>query len=319
MVGGAPAKKAVSPAKKAGTLGRKATAPKKAAAPKATASGKPAAAKAMTAKKVAAPKAGGAAKKPVASKAAAAKKPVAAKTATAKKPAAARAATAKKPAALKKPAAAKATAARKPSRKNSDAALAPEAMPRVRRAADRPMASAAPAPRPPRDRSRGGDEGLRELDWQGVAATARDLARQVARFYAPEVVVGVAKGGVFAGQEVAGTLGCPFYPVRIHRRSRDQGARAPEASRQMPAEIEGRRVLIVDDIAGSGATLDAAVEAASEGGALEARTATLVVREGGFRPDFFGLETGDLVVFPWDYEPTTGAVGGGVDPGDFGV
>ena len=55
------------------------------------------------------------------------------------------------------------------------------------------------------------------------------------------------------------------------------------------------------------------MDAAKEAGATEVRTATLVVRSDGFRPDFAALETEDLVVFPWDYEPTTGAVGSAGD------
>lgn len=202
----------------------------------------------------------------------------------------------------------------------ADLSLGSEAMSRIRRTADHPS-QPTEADRPaPRDRSRGRKEGLQELDWQGVADASRDLARQIARRFSPDLVVGLAKGGVFAGQEIANALGCPFVAVRVHKRSRDQGARSPEAAANMPPDAEGKRLLIVDDIAGTGVTLQRALEAAREVGSLECRTATLVVREGGFRPDYFGVETGDLVVFPWDYEPSPGAVGAfDGDPGDFGV
>ncbi len=162
-----------------------------------------------------------------------------------------------------------------------------------------------------RDRSRHQEPGVRELDWQHMAGAARDLASRVSHTWSPEIVVGVAKGGVFAGQEVAQALKVPFFPVRVGKRSRDAGMQSPVAAATMPTEADGRRVLVVDDIAGSGATLQAAITDAREAGAAEVRTATLVVREGGYLPDFFCLETGDLVVFPWDYEPSPGAVGSG--------
>jgi len=178
----------------------------------------------------------------------------------------------------------------------------------------------------PTDRSQGRNAGLRELDWPGFAAAARAVAGKVAGTFEAEVVVGVAKGGVFAGEEIASALKIPFFPVRLHSRSRDHGALSLGASTTMPAEISGRRVLVVDDIAGTGASLGAAREAATAGGAGEVRTAAISRREAGFRPDFWELETDDLVVFPWDYEPTTGAVGsfgddepGDEDPGDAGV
>ena len=64
--------------------------------------------------------------------------------------------------------------------------------------------------------------------------------------------------------------------------------------------------------------MDGVPEAA--GGSLEivmGNGCRLVVREGGYLPDFFCLETGDLVVFPWDYEPSAGAVAeSGIDDDD---
>lgn len=202
----------------------------------------------------------------------------------------------------------------------SDLPLGPEAMSRIRRTVDRPGTQAAMASPAPRDRSRGRKEGLQELDWQGVADASKELARQIARKFSPDLVVGLAKGGVFAGQEIANALGCPFVAVRVHPRSRDHGPRSPEAAANLPSDAEGKRLLIVDDIAGTGATLQRALEAARGVGSLDVKTATLVVRDGGYRPDFFGVETGDLVVFPWDYEPSSGAVGDhDGDPGDFGV
>ncbi|HWV39012.1 MAG TPA: phosphoribosyltransferase [Vulgatibacter sp.] len=175
--------------------------------------------------------------------------------------------------------------------------------------------------RTPTDRSQGRKAGLRELDWPGFAAAARAVAGKVSRAWEAELVVGLAKGGVFAGEEIASALNVPFFPVRIHSRSRDKGAHALGASTTMPADVAGRRVLVVDDIAGTGASLGLAREAALAGGAIEVRTAAISRRESGFLPDFWELETDDLVVFPWDYEPTTGAVGsfGDEDPGEAGA
>lgn len=174
-----------------------------------------------------------------------------------------------------------------------------------------------PQPTPPQGGETTADETpaqegrrVRELMAKDLEAACRTLATAVVRTFEPEIVVGVVKGGVFAGEELASALGCSFVPVRVHARSRDKGLPA-EAG--MPASLEGKQVLIVDDIAGTGDTLQAAVAAAEEAGARSVRTATLVVREGGFHPDFFVLETDDLVVFPWDYEATTGAVGSAGD------
>lgn len=204
-------------------------------------------------------------------------------------------------------------------RRQPEAPLAPEALPSARRAADRP--ATAPAPIGTRkDRSDGAARGVRELDWNQFAQVAKQLSTAVARGFDPEAVVGVAKGGIFVGAEVARALKREFFPVRLHKRSRDHGPKLQDAAKTMPPQLRGRRVLIVDDIAGTGATLAAAVAAAKHVGALEVRTATLAVRKQGFRPDWFVIETDDLLVHPWDLEPTSGAVGAAADDLDgFGV
>lgn len=163
------------------------------------------------------------------------------------------------------------------------------------------------------DRSAAPNQGLRELVAAELDAACRELAQRVVRSFEPEMVVGIVKGGVFAGEELAAILGCGFAAVRLHARSRDRGDGSLAAASSMPPEVDGKRILVVDDIPGTGETLLAAVEAAKEKGAIEVRTATLIARAGGFRPDFSAVETEDLVVFPWDYEPTTGAVGSAGD------
>lgn len=152
---------------------------------------------------------------------------------------------------------------------------------------------------------------VRELSWKGFDALALELARGLAPDFEPELVVGVAKGGVFVGGAVASVLKRDFFPVRISRRSRDKVVRAdPKVYGAMPRELRGAAVLIVDDVAASGDTLEMAVKLAKRAGAKVVKTAALVVKPGGFKPDFFALETEDLVVFPWDYDFFPGAAAG---------
>ncbi|HEY6098695.1 MAG TPA: phosphoribosyltransferase family protein, partial [Anaeromyxobacter sp.] len=90
-----------------------------------------------------------------------------------------------------------------------------------------------------------------------------------------------------------------------------------EASAKLP-DLSGRAVLVVDDVARTGATLAKARALAKKSGAKDVRTAALVTRPGGARPDFAALETDELVLFGWDYQ-LDGAGGGPVDPGEVGV
>ncbi|MFP2897519.1 phosphoribosyltransferase [Corallococcus sp. 4LFB] len=178
---------------------------------------------------------------------------------------------------------------------------------------DMVLAPQVEAPRQPsgRDHSRQKSTGVVELSWAEFDRKVQKLARTIRQAWEPQAVVGVAHGGVFVGGALAGALGCEFFPVRISRRSRDKGERTqergqPQVSEEMPPELKGRRVLIVDDIASSGDTLELATALAKKVGAKEIRTACLIARPEGFTPDHVGLSTDSLFVFPWDYEPVMG-------------
>lgn len=170
-----------------------------------------------------------------------------------------------------------------------------------------------------RDLSRRQKTHVQELSWAEFDRAVQSLARNISKEYKPQAVVGVAHGGVFVGGALSSALGCDFYPVRISRRSRDKGAAKPKLGGEMPRELKGKRVLIVDDVASSGDTLELATALAQKVGAKEVNTAALVARPGGFEPGFCALPTEALVVFPWDYEAVTEDGRFDVDPDKAGA
>jgi hypoxanthine phosphoribosyltransferase len=156
---------------------------------------------------------------------------------------------------------------------------------------------------------------MREIGWAAFGEVARGLAARIHEAFRPDVVVGIAKGGVFVGGALAAALGAEFQPVRIEKRRRDAGGPGGPAS-ELPA-LTGRRVLVVDDVAATGATLAKARAVARKAGAREVRTAVLVVRPSGARPDFHAFETDELILFAWDYQ--LDQLGAPLDPGEVGV
>jgi hypoxanthine phosphoribosyltransferase len=141
---------------------------------------------------------------------------------------------------------------------------------------------------------------MREISWAKFGDISRQLATRISKRFRPDAVLGIAKGGVFVGSAVASVLGADFFPVRVESRSRDANP-LPEASDQFP-ELKGKRVLVVDDVCQTGATLTKAKRQAKKAGAKDVKSATLVVRPGGARPDFHAVETSELVLFGWDYQ-----------------
>jgi hypoxanthine phosphoribosyltransferase len=166
---------------------------------------------------------------------------------------------------------------------------------------------------------------VREIGWATFGEIARQLATRISKRFRPDAVVGIAKGGVFVGSAVASVLGTDFYPVRVEQRRREADP-MPEATDQFP-DLKGKRVLVVDDVCQTGKTLAKAKRLAKKAGAKDVRSATLVVRPGGARPDFHALETDSLVLFGWDYQldQTDGQIelpsddGDDTDPAETGV
>lgn len=161
------------------------------------------------------------------------------------------------------------------------------------------MPFAAPAVLGDRSHSR---RSARELSWAEFDRQVQGLARQAWGFKA-EAVVGIAHGGVFVGGAVASALKADFFPVRLTRRNRDSATRpVTGVKREMPRELAGKRVLIVDDICSSGDSLELASRLAKAVGAARVKTASLVSRPGGHAPDYTAFTTDTFFVFPWDYQ-----------------
>lgn len=216
---------------------------------------------------------------------------------------------AKRPASRAAPAAARATARKADRQRRSAQDLHPLGEGMADRFAMDRLAAPARMKRAPK-------RAVRELGWAAFGEVARVFAGKIASKYRPTVVVGVAKGGVFAGGAIAAVLGAEFYPVRIEKRRRDAAPLA-DVIVELP-DLSGKRVLVVDDVAATGATLARARALARKAGAKEVRTAVLVARPQGARPDFAAYETDELVLFGWDYQLDASG-GGPVDPGEVGV
>lgn len=141
-----------------------------------------------------------------------------------------------------------------------------------------------------------------ELSWEFFGELCRVLAVKVAASgYRPDIVVGIAKAGVIPGAVVASILRCDFHSLTISRDSAGERVRErPRIFSAAPIEAAKKRVLIVDEICTSGETLRIALNAMRQVQPAEMKTATSLVKHGGFKPDFYALETEATPIFPWD-------------------
>jgi hypoxanthine phosphoribosyltransferase len=136
-------------------------------------------------------------------------------------------------------------------------------------------------------------------EWTGL------LLQKVFETFQPDCVVGIERSGTVPSNIIANSLGIPSYSVRI----RHYGSGLPPIElyedpiilRPLRANVEGQRVLVIDDLVRTGRTLQKAVLHLREKGAIEVKTGTLVVKPEGLKKvDFYAVQSEDCVVFPWD-------------------
>ena len=144
--------------------------------------------------------------------------------------------------------------------------------------------------------------------WDDIYDYCIQVADQVkGSDYDPEILVAVARGGWIPGrvlsdileiQNVA-TIQVEHY-VGIYETHPE-----PKIIQTLSKEVEGQRVLLVDDISDSGKSLELLEEHMAEQGAAEVKIAALYFKPWSVvKPDFFVRETDAWVCFPHEIRET---------------
>ena len=139
-----------------------------------------------------------------------------------------------------------------------------------------------------------------DLDWAMFGELCRALALKVARDYDPDIILGIERAGVIPAAVIASILDVDFYTLKIGRRGEEQVRQRPEVFSAVPPQVQGRRILIVDEITTSGDTMRLALAAVRGAHPEEVRTATSFARTTGYQPDYSALTMDAEVIFPWD-------------------
>ena len=128
-----------------------------------------------------------------------------------------------------------------------------------------------------------------------------------ARNYKPDTIVGVSRGGLIPARILTDLLEAPQLATIQITFYQDiaQPTSEPTLKQTLTAPIEGKEVLLVDDIADTGRSLKLAQTYLHQQGALETKTATLYLKPQSITiPDFYEKQTSAWVVFPWDTKET---------------
>ncbi len=146
-------------------------------------------------------------------------------------------------------------------------------------------------------------EGILPISWEDFHGLAKALALAASPFE-PEIVLPIGRGGYYPGTLIAHLLQAEVYPVRLSRRVNDMVRYAsPQWLLEPPPLVNGRRVLIVDEICSSGETITMVKNKAEQMGSVQVKSAVLYAHTSGVSvPDYIGIITDALLLNPWDRE-----------------
>lgn len=144
-------------------------------------------------------------------------------------------------------------------------------------------------------------KGVLEITWDDFSSLAARLVEGIAHFD-PEIIIGIARAGLFPATAAACMLRREFYPARVTRRFQDQVV-YPQPRWKIPIspEVADKKTVIIDEIADSGQTLALAAQEALKLGAQQVITAALVCHSWADpMPEVCALVSDALVIFPWN-------------------
>ena len=153
-----------------------------------------------------------------------------------------------------------------------------------------------------------GDDEREVLTWTDFGTASRDLAADVLRSgFEAEVVVAIARGGLLLAGGIAYALGLKSCGAVNAEFDTGVGTRLDTPILLPPfldaESIDGKKVLLVDDVSDSGRTL-AMVVTLLEGMGAEVRTVVLYTKPGTVHePAYTWRRTDRWITFPWSAEP----------------
>lgn len=143
------------------------------------------------------------------------------------------------------------------------------------------------------------------VPWATVHGLARRLAAKIVDSgWRPDIIVAIGRGGYVPARLLSDWLGLmdlTSFKIEHYRHAEKQ--HAARVRYPLAADVAGRRVLLVDDVADSGETFVVALEhLQSRGPPAEVRSAVLHYKTvSPYRPDYYAKTVRDWrwILYPW--------------------
>ncbi len=144
--------------------------------------------------------------------------------------------------------------------------------------------------------------------WDQIYKMLLDIAEKIRKNkFKPDIIVGVSRGGWPPARFLSDLLDNPnLANVRVEFYlgvAETKGE--PVLTQPVSTSVANKRVLLVDEVADTGKSLELAKEHIVEKGATEVKIATVYYKPWStVKPDYYEKETTRWIVFPWEIKET---------------
>lgn len=145
---------------------------------------------------------------------------------------------------------------------------------------------------------------LISMSWEEVEEAITALADAIKREFDPDVIVGIARGGLIPAVRLSHLLGDKL--LRVIQVEYYKGVNLHLKKPKLYADIKriSGKVLVVDDVTDTGTSLEFVLKHLKRKGVKEIRVATIAYKpKSRFKPDYYTFETDKWIVFPWEEAP----------------
>jgi hypoxanthine phosphoribosyltransferase len=148
--------------------------------------------------------------------------------------------------------------------------------------------------------------------WNQIYGMLLNLAERIRKDrFKPDIIVGISRGGWPPARILSDLLSNPnLANVRAEfylgfSETKDE----PSLTQPLSMDVFDKRILIVDEVADTGKSLQLVRQHIVEQGAKELKILTVYYKPWStVKPDYYSKETSDWVVFPWEIKETIGKI-----------
>lgn len=144
--------------------------------------------------------------------------------------------------------------------------------------------------------------------WNQIYDILLKLADKIRKSgFKPDIIVGISRGGWTPARVLSDLLANPnLANVRAEfYLGVAETKRKPILTQPVSTRVAGKKVLVVDEIADTGESLEVVKNHLTEKGAAEVKIVTVYYKPWSIiKPDYYEKETSRWIVFPWETKET---------------